>query len=142
MGYLSPQDRFPGLRVTDQHRSWIGYTLKGVVIWLLENADSGRGRTVRGAVFQAFRVQQGEGQRGVRAAGFSDLAARRMFSDEDMVRRCWILSERGIVREQVEIKIGALRVAEYISGTGCRRHCDRKAVRRMIRNNVGSWQTA
>ena len=31
---------FPDYRVTDQHRSWIGYTLKGVLTGILENADS------------------------------------------------------------------------------------------------------
>ena len=38
---------FPDYRVTDQHRSWIGYTLKGVLTGILENADSDKAGLLR-----------------------------------------------------------------------------------------------
>ena len=57
-----------------------------------------------------------------------------MFSDEDMVSVLDFV-KRVSIREQVEIKIGALRAAEYISGkTGCG-HV-KKAVLAVI-DNVG-----
>ena len=51
-----------------------------------------------------------------------------MFSDEDMVSVLDFV-KRVSIREQVEIKIGALRAAEYISGkTQAAVTCDRTAV--------------
>ncbi len=106
---------FPDYRVTDQHRSWIGYTLKVVMSRPTGKALTDGRPDVHETVFQAVRIQQGEGQRCLCAAGFCDNVPDGMFSDEEMIS-VLDFAERVSVREPVEIKIGALRVAEYISG--------------------------
>ena len=45
---------FPDYRVTDQHRSWIGYTLKVVIFGLLEKADRRMSRMFMERYFRLF----------------------------------------------------------------------------------------
>ena len=123
---------FPDYRVTDQHRSWIGYTLKGVLTGILENADSDKA----GLFVQRY----------LRLFGFSKMKDSAVFvlldsvislpdgifSDEEMAD-VLDFAEKVSVREPVEIKIGSLRVAEYISGR-LRTTPVQDSIRKIIRN--------
>lgn len=123
---------FPDYRVTDQHRSWIGYTLKGVLAGILENSDR-----EHADIFM---------QRYLRLFGFSKMKDSAVFVLLDSVisvpegifsagEMMDILdfAEKVSVRESVEIKIGSLRTAQYVSNrmrTGAVQEC----IKRIVRN--------
>lgn len=105
---------FPDYRVTDQHRSWIGYTLKMVIQGLLENMDKDTGRTFMRKYFDLFR-KEGIKNSGVFVMLDSLITVPvNIFSSEDMID-VLNFAARVSVRDSVEIKIGALRVSEYIA---------------------------
>ena len=125
---------FPDYRVTDQHRSWIGYTLKVVIFGLLEKADRRMSRMFMERYFRLFGFSKVKDSAVFVLLDSVISVPMEMFSDEDMVSVLDFV-KRVSIREQVEIKIGALRAAEYISGkTGCG-HV-KKAVLAVI-DNVG-----
>ena len=106
---------FPDYKVTDQHRSWIGYTLKVVLQGLLENADEVSRDLFVEKYFDLFRLSSIED-----SAVFVLLDSLITVPDEILTdeEKLYVLefAERVSEREPVEIKLGALRAAEYISG--------------------------
>lgn len=106
---------FPDYKVTDQHRSWIGYTLKEVIGGLLDKAGQGRKELFMNRYFSLFRMKKL-----MDSAVFVMLDSvitipGDVFSRDDLML---VLEFAAGVseRDSVEIEIGALRVAEYASG--------------------------
>lgn len=105
---------FPDYMVTDQHRSWIGYTLKVVMQGLLENSSKdSRGLFIR-KYFSLF-TQGAISNSAVFVLLDSVITIPYdLMTGEEMIS-VLDFAERVSVRDSVEIKIGALRAAEYIS---------------------------
>ena len=106
---------FPDYKVTDQHRSWIGYTLKVVLQGLLETADdSSRGLFMK-KYFDLFRMGE------IRDSAVFVLLDSLITVPEELLTEDEMMSvlrfaESVSARDPIEIKLGALRAAEYISG--------------------------
>lgn len=105
---------FPDYRVTDQHRSWIGYTLKVVIQGLLENSGSAGAEAFMEKYFSLFRLESIADSAVFVLLDSVITIPENMLTEEEAVA---VLSfaERVSVRRSAEIKTGALRVAEYVS---------------------------
>jgi len=105
---------FPDYRVTEQHRSWIGYTLKVVIQGLIENADSESRSAFMKIYFNLFRLNKIKD-----SAVFVLLDSVITVPTENISEKEMMVilkfAEMVSLRNPIEIKIGALRVAEYIS---------------------------
>lgn len=105
---------FPDYKVTDQHRSWIGYTLKVVIQGILEGAGEKQAGVYMDKFFQLFE------QKDMQDSAVFVLLDSVVSVPEEMISetvRKQILSFAADVsaRQSQEIKIGTLRAAEYIS---------------------------
>lgn len=116
---------FPDYRVTDQHRSWIGYTLKSVLQGIIEEAEEKDIPLYIGKFFDMFRKD------GIRDSAVFVLLDSLMSIPEELIsdeERMSVLKFAASVsaRKSQEIKIGTLRAAEYISrgrlGDECRKN--------------------
>lgn len=105
---------FPDYKVTDQHRSWIGYTLKVVIQGLIDNADRDDIDIFMEKYFSLFRMKDIKDS-AVFVLLDSVITIPENISDEDEMISVLSFAERVSVRDPLEIKIGALRAAEYIS---------------------------
>ena len=76
---------FPDYRVTDQHRSWIGYTLKVVIFGLLEKADRRMSRMFMERYFRLFGFSKVKDSAVFVLLDSVISVPMEMFSDEDMV---------------------------------------------------------
>ena len=106
---------FPDYKVTDQHRSWIGYTLKVVLQGLLETADDDSRGLFMKKYFDLFRMGE------IRDSAVfvlldSLITVPGEILTEDEMMSVLRFAERVSARDSIEIKLGALRAAEYISG--------------------------
>ena len=104
----------PDYRATDQHRSWIGYTLKVVIRGLLENTEPDKRMQYMEKYFALFQSYDAEDS-GVFVLLDSVVNVPRcVFRRED---RLQVLRFAAAVsaRDPIEIKLGALRAAEAIS---------------------------
>lgn len=105
---------FPDYKVTDQHRSWIGYTLKVVIKSLLESVGEDAGKRFLKKYFSLFR-KESIGNSAVFVMLDSLLEVPVAIFNEENVKDVLAFSAHVSDRDSVEIKIGAIRVAEYIS---------------------------
>ncbi len=104
----------PDYRATDQHRSWIGYTLKVVMRGLLENTEQGKRQSYMEKYFALFQNDGGEDS-GVFVLLDSVVNVPRcVFREEDQTQVLRFAASVS-TRELMEIKLGALRAAEAIS---------------------------
>ena len=106
---------FPDYRVTDQHRSWIGYTLKVVMQGLLERSGREAGMRFMDRYFRLFGFSKVKDSAVFVLLDSLISVPAEMFPETEMLSVMGF-AERVSEREPVEIKIGALRAAEYISG--------------------------
>lgn len=104
---------FPDYKVTEQHRSWIGYTLKIVLQGVIENTDDGSGRKFMSEYFRLFRNSGIENSAVFVLLDSLISVPLNMFRKDDMEYAVKFAAEVS-VRESAEIKIGALRAAGYI----------------------------
>ena len=108
---------FPDYKVTDQHRSWIGYTLKVVMQGILDHADQVDIKSFMDIYFELFDP-----------GDIKDSEVFVLLDSVIAVPEEIICSEKAFAvlrfaaevsgREPVEIKTGALRAAEYIASLG------------------------
>lgn len=105
---------FPDYKVTDQHRSWIGYTLKIVIQGLLEASDGENGDRFMAKYFDLFKLHSIENS-AVFVLLDSVITVPEEILNESELISVLDFAERVSQRDSVEIKIGALRAAEYIS---------------------------
>lgn len=123
----------PDYKVTDQHRSWIGYTLKVVIQGMLEHTDDisiGKFMSEYFALFNADGMKDSE----VFVLLDSVIAVpERVFTETDRIA---VLKFAAAVSEHqsTEIRIGALRAAEYISGHGNANEAECSFIREIINN--------
>ncbi len=75
----------PDYRVTDQHRSWIGYTLKVVMAGLLEKADKRMSRMFMERYFRLFGFSKVKDSAVFVLLDSVISVPMEMFSDEDMI---------------------------------------------------------
>ncbi len=123
---------FPDYRVTEQHRSWIGYTLKVVMYGLLEKSDKKMSNMFMERYFRLFAFSKVK-DNAVFVLLDSVISVPEEVLSEDEMFSVLNFVENVSARDSLEIKIGAIRAAEYISGkmSGAR---VRAAVSRIIRN--------
>ena len=105
---------FPDYRVTDQHRSWIGYTLKVVMFGLLEKADYRLKEMFMERYFRLFSFSKVKDSAVFVLLDSVISVPEENFSEREMMQVMDFV-ETVSAREPIEIKIGALRAAEYIS---------------------------
>ena len=105
---------FPDYRVTDQHRSWIGYTLKIVLQGLLKNCREEAADDLIQIYFNLFREKNLPDSAVFVMLDSVITVPASMFREAEM---CLVLEFAAEVstRDSIEIKIGTLRVAEFIS---------------------------
>lgn len=116
---------FPDYKVTDQHRSWIGYTLKVVIQGILEGAGLKNASPYMEKYFQLFEEEDLHDSAVFVMLDSVVSLPEEILSEED--RMLVLKFASGVsARQSVEIKIGTLRAAEYISkksldekGRGC-----------------------
>lgn len=123
---------FPDYRVTDQHRSWIGYTLKVVLQGLIESSEDGNISVFMRQYFRLFGFSRVKDSAVFVLLDSVITIPQKLFSEEEMIS-VLEFAETVSVREPVEIKIGALRVAEYISDK-----MDSYYVKKCIKNIIGN----
>lgn len=108
---------FPNYKVTEQHKRWIGYSLKSIVATLLEKCRTEEERKkyldVFFSYFEKLDIDDG--------TAFTLLAAVLIVPldncSEDTVIKLMNFSTELSKREPLEIKIGALRFAKYVVTT-------------------------
>lgn len=106
---------FPDHKVTDQHRSWIGYTLKTVLQGIIENTDKDTCRMFMTGYFAMLKSNSIENS-GVFVVLDSLLTIPSEIFEQDDMESAIKFAADVSVRESTEIRIGALRVSEYIAG--------------------------
>lgn len=105
---------FPDYKVTDQHRSWIGYTLKVVMQGLIENTNSANIKRFMEEYFALFRKDEMKDS-AVFVLLDSVIAVPENIMSYDEKLSVLQFAAKVSGREPVEIKVGALRTAKYIS---------------------------
>lgn len=105
---------FPDYMVTDQHRSWIGYTLKVIVQALVENTEDRDVPLFMEKYFQLYRMEE-LADSAVFVLLDSVINIPRHALCEAEMLSVLQFAARVSKRDSVEIKAGALRAAEYIS---------------------------
>ena len=104
----------PDYRATDQHRSWIGYTMKVVIRGLLENTKPEKRMSYMKKYFELFQNDEAEDSSVFVLLDSVVNVPRCAFREED---RMQVLRFAASVshRDAIEIKLGALRAAEAVS---------------------------
>lgn len=105
---------FPDYKVTDQHRSWIGYTLKVVIQGMLEHTDEVDIKLFMDEYFKLFVPDLKDSEIFVLLDSVIAVPEEIIGEREAVTVLNFAASVSG--RESVEIKAGALRAAEYITG--------------------------
>lgn len=105
---------FPDYKVTDQHRSWIGYTLKVVIQGMLEHTDEVDIKLFMDEYFKLFDPRLKDSEVFVLLDSVIAVPEENFGNHEAITVLNFAAKVSG--RESVEIKAGALRAAEYISG--------------------------
>ncbi len=114
---------FPDNRVTDQHRSWIGYTLKQVMQGIFDKADAEMRHLFAERYFTLFGMKEMKDSEVFVLQDSVTAVPDELFGTEELMT---VLGFAAAVsaRDSEEIKIGSLRAAEYVS----RRLSSEKAV--------------
>lgn len=105
---------FPDHKVTEQHRRWIGYTLKVVLSSVLENCEPGdRGEYL--AVYLSFFDNVYVDDSAVFVLLDSALNVPLSMCGQEDRKKMMDFALQGSFRESQEIKIGALRLLKYMA---------------------------
>ncbi|MDO4545956.1 MAG: hypothetical protein Q4C25_07345, partial [Bacillota bacterium] len=105
---------FPDYRVTDQHRSWIGYTLKVVIQGILESTDEEKAALFLERYFKLFQKKKLRDSAVFVLLDSVIALPEKVFGEKELLS-VLIFAVQVSVREPVEIKIGAIRAAEFIT---------------------------
>ncbi|MGN0671928.1 MAG: nicotinate-nicotinamide nucleotide adenylyltransferase [Anaerovoracaceae bacterium] len=105
---------FPGHRVTDQHRSWIRYTLKIILQTLVAKLSGKRVRLFIGEFFKLFDMEEMSDN-----AAFvlldSALYINTSLYTEELIFHMLDMMMCASMRKRIEVKIAVLRLCEQLS---------------------------